>query len=208
MLKNGGPELIEVLTDIYNSFLEDGKVPEVLNKGIMNLIPKQKCALTLKQRRPLTISSVLVGIFTGRMAKMMSKVAEREGHLSDAAFGFRKSRSTVDCLFLLNTALQKAKRKKIPLNICSVDLEKAYDMVHRPYLFAKLKSLGYKGKTLSLIQSLYFNDSVQVNVNGFLTTPLFFDLGVKQGCGLSPILFSFYIDSLIRILHKNELGLG
>ena len=64
-------------------------------------------------------------MFTSRMAGRMSKVAERENHLSDASFGFREGRSTVDCIFLLNTALQKAKKKHIPLTLASVDLEKA-----------------------------------------------------------------------------------
>ena len=121
----------------------------------MNLIPKVPNSLTLKQRRPLTISSVIIGMFTSRLAKEVSKVAECEGHLSDAGFGFRKGRSTVDCVFLLNTALQKAKKVGIPLSVAAVDLEKAYDRVDRAKLFAKLKSLGYGGKFQSILQSIF-----------------------------------------------------
>ena len=115
LVKNGGRNLIVVLTDIFNSIIKEGLVPESLNQGIMNLIPKEKSALTLKQRRPLTISSIIVGMFTSRTAKLLSKVAEREDHLSDSSFGFREGRSTTDCIFLLNTIIQKAKKKKIPL---------------------------------------------------------------------------------------------
>ena len=142
MLKNAGDEVVYMLTDIYNSIIEEGKVPECLNQGIMNLIQKEKSSLTLKQRRPLTMSSIIIGIFTSRMSKMMAKVAERENHLSDASYGFREGRSTVDCIFLLNTVLQKAKKLKIPLTLASVDLKKAYDMVSREKLFAKLETLG------------------------------------------------------------------
>ena len=88
-----------------NNIIDEGRVPQTFNKGLMNLIPKVKCPMTLKQRRPLTISSILSGMFTSRSAEKMSGVAEREGHLSEASFGFRKKRSTADCVFLLNTAI-------------------------------------------------------------------------------------------------------
>ena len=45
-----------------------------------------------------------------------------------------------------------------------------------------------------------------MNVDGWLSEPLFFDLGVKQGCGLSPILFALYVDDLVRSLHDSETG--
>ena len=141
------------------------------------------------------------------MAKLMSKVAERENLLCDASFGLREGRSTVDCIFLLNTALQKARKKRIPLTIASVDLEKAYDMVSRDKLFAKLTSLGYTGKTLSILRSLYFNDNVRININGVLSEPMFFSLGVKQGCSLSPILFALYVDDLVKQLQAGGMGL-
>ena len=173
LLKNSGDAVARFLTSIYNEIISTGEVPESLNQGIMNLIPKVKSPMTLKQRRPLTISSIIIAIFTARTAKCMSEVAEREGHLSQAAYGFRGGRSTTDCVFLLNSVIQKAKKKRIPLTVASVDLEKAYDKVNRPYLFAKLASLGYTGKCLKIIQSLYFNDSVRVNVNGRFNKELF-----------------------------------
>ena len=68
LLKNSGDMVAELLTDIYNEIIATGEVPEELNQGIMNLIPKVKSPMTLKQRRPLTISSIIVAIFTARSA--------------------------------------------------------------------------------------------------------------------------------------------
>ena len=59
---------------------------------------------------------------------------------------------------------------------------------------------------MAVLRSLYFNDSVRLNINGVLADPLFSTLGVKQGCSLSPILFAIYIDSLVRELQKGEQG--
>ena len=88
LLKNGGDQVAQILTDIFNEIIDCGEVPECLNKGIMNLIPKVKSPLTLKQRRPLTISSIIIGIFTARTSKLMAEAVEREGHLSEVAYGF------------------------------------------------------------------------------------------------------------------------
>ena len=57
----------------------------------------------------------------------------------------------------------------------------AYDSVWRPALFAKLKQVGFGGKTLQLIQSMYRNDSVSFLINGHFSPQLWLSQGVKQG---------------------------
>ena len=57
----------------------------------------------------------------------------------------------------------------------------AYDSVNRSLLFTKLESIGFGGRILSLIKSMYSNDALQFLVNGRLTCPLFLTRGVKQG---------------------------
>ena len=46
---------------------------------------------------------------------------------------------------------------------------------------AKLSNLGFSGKTLRLIQSMYRNDSLRFLVNGKYTEELYLTQGVKQG---------------------------
>ena len=103
-------------------------------------------------------------------------------------YGFRKNRSTSDCIFILLAAFRRAKRKGQIIFIACCDIAKAYDSVNRELLYRKLDSLGFGGKVKALIQSLYYNDCVQVRIRGGLTAPLWFTKGVKQGCVLSPLL--------------------
>ena len=83
---------------------------------------------------------------------------------------------------------------KQPLGIASIDLKKAYDMVDRSVLIAKLQAMGYRGKSLEILKLLYYNDQIQVNVKERLSRPLSLSLGVKQGCSLSAII---YVDDLV-----------
>ena len=57
----------------------------------------------------------------------------------------------------------------------------AYDSVWRDALYAKLKRIGFGGKTLSLIKSMYHNDNIQFLINNHLTDSLYLTQGVKQG---------------------------
>ena len=58
---------------------------------------------------------------------------------------------------------------------------KAYDSVWRPLLFKKLERLGFGGKTIQLIKSMYKNDSLKFLINGHYSDEIFLTQGVKQG---------------------------
>ena len=45
----------------------------------------------------------------------------------------------------------------------------------------KLEKIGFGGKTLSLIKSMYHNDHIRFLINGSYTEPLWLTQGVKQG---------------------------
>ena len=99
----------------------------------------------------------------------------------------------------------------------------AYDSVWRQALYVKLNNLGFGGKTLQLIKSMYCNDRLRFLINGKFTEELFLTQGVKQGkrnlypfkvvynniagCNLSPLLFSIFISNLGYELNKTNLGL-
>ena len=57
----------------------------------------------------------------------------------------------------------------------------AYDSVWREALYLKLRRLGFGGKTLDFIKSMYHNDNIKFLINGHLSQPLFLTQGVKQG---------------------------
>ena len=75
-------------------------------------------------------------------------------------------------------------------------------------IYTKLDTIGFGGKVKSLIQSMYYNDSVRVRIKGGLTAPLWFTKGIKQGCGLSPLLFSLYMAGLGEKLHAMKEGIN
>ena len=94
------------------------------------------------------------------------------------------------------------------MSLAFCDIAKAYDSVDRELLYCKLDAVGFGGKVKSLIQSMYYNDCVQVRLGNGLSAPLWFTKGVKQGCVLSPLLFALYLSGLGRVLHSMKEGVN
>ena len=89
-----------------------------------------------------------------------------------------------------------------------IDFSKAYDRVHRGKLWRCLESLGVSGKFLEVLHSLYMENCMQVKVDDQLSDPFRVGVGLRQGCVLSPMLFSLYINGLIDDLKQKQCGVA
>ena len=115
----------------------------------------------------------------------------------DNQFGFVKGKSTVDCIFVLTSIIDKiVKHEKRKVYCSFVDLKKCFDYVYRTGIWFKLIEQGVSSKIVKTLQSMYSTVKSCVRVNGTLSE--FFDsyMGVKQGQPLSPLLFIFFVNDM------------
>ena len=84
------------------------------------------------------------------------------------------------------------------LYVALIDYKKCFDSINRDALLNSLKRYGVSGKIFAAIRGIYSNVSSAVRNNYEITD--FFDcpVGLKQGCLLSPLLFSIFISELSR----------
>jgi len=132
--------------------------------------------------------------------------AEVNCKLNEAQFGFREGRRTTDPIFILSTAMQAYKKKRKPLYACFVDFAKAFDSIKHSLLWKKLADMGVSTKILNILQSMYGKASCRVTANNVLSSSFPCRKGVRQGCNLSPLLFSLYISDLESYLATNSAG--
>ena len=172
MVKNASGKFVDKITELINDCFETGCVPEILQTGKMTLIDKKEPSLEASKKRPLTVSSVFLSIITKIMHKRMGTVCERENLYGFVQYGFRKNRSTTDCVLMILAAIRTAKRKHRSISIAFCDIAKAYDSVCRELLYSKLRSLGIGRRVVSLIRSMYYNDCVRINILDGVYEPL------------------------------------
>ena len=80
-----------------------------------------------------------------------------------------------------------------------MDFKKAFDSINRKALFHKLEKYVAHGDYLNILQDMYAKAEFSVKLQEGRTPYFDTSVGLKQGCILSPILFSLYINDLVDI---------
>ena len=136
------------------------------------------------------------------MNERLNEYLQKNNIINKCQIGFRKKFRTADHLLVLKTLVDYYKSKRKPIFACFIDFRKAYDSVWREGLFLKLILNGCSRKFIRLMLNMYssYNCSVKLEEG---STPFFkSQIGVKQGCNLSPTLFNFFINDLPDIFNR------
>ena len=177
--------------DIFNAILDTGIYPEIWTKG--TIIPIFKKVIQLMY---VVLVSCFSKNFTGILNNRIKAVIDGHYLLSDAQYGFRLQRSTVDATFVLHSSVNKIINIKERLYCAFIDLKSAFDKVNRNGLWSKLYNLGIKGKFLRVIKNMY--TSVKSCVRNCNNYSEYFEcaVGLRQGEVMSPIMFAMFINDL------------
>ncbi len=116
--------------------------------------------------------------------------------LVDSQNGFRKDHSCADHLSTLAEIMNTRKQTGLSTYVSFIDFIKAFDRVYRNMLWWKLEKIGVSQKFMCALKSIYCNVQCSVRLNGILSDCFTVRMGLKQGCLLSPLLFSIYINDL------------
>ena len=117
--------------------------------------------------------------------------------------GFRVNRSCMDNVYTLNEIVQGRFRDKETYAFF-LDVQRAYDTVWRDGLWLKLWDMGVKGRMWHVIKKMYEASRSTVLLKSSMFSV---EQGVAQGCSLSPILFSVFVNDLLKDVEQAELGI-
>ena len=125
--------------------------------------------------------------------------------LPDVQAGFRKGRGTRDQIANIRWIMEKEFQRNI--YFCFIDYAKAFDCVDHK-LWKILKEMGIPDHLTCLLRNLYACQEATVRT-GHETTDWFqIGKGVCQDCILSPCLFNFYAESIMRNTGLEEAQAG
>ena len=104
--------------------------------------------------------------------------------------------------------MEKGREFQKNIYFCFIDYAKAFDCVDHSKLWTILQEMGIPDHLTCLLRNLYADQEETVRT-GYGTTDWFqIEKGVCQGCILSPCLFNFYAEYIMRNAGLEEAQAG
>ena len=206
ILKSSLPVIINFLTQLCNHIFQFGMFPVEWTKSILVPIFKKGNPNNTDNYRGVSLSPVVSKVYTDILHDRVSDWAETNDIIVEEQAGFRKSYSTIDHIFTIYSMVQRQFDKGQKLYVAFVDFRKAFDFVNRDALWHIIDKTGIRknSKMYNALRAMYKNvlSSVRCGNKGISD---YFDcpLGVKQGCKMSPKLFTLFINELAKEVARN-----
>ena len=187
----GAEILSPILCKLFNFMYDKALYPDAWTRGTIVPVPKKGNLSDVNNYRGITLTSIFSKIFSLLRDNRLRKWAEDNQLSNSVQFGFRQKRSTVDCVFILQSIINKVLHEGHKLYCAFVDFRKAFDQVYRNGIWHKLLLYGTSSKMIKMLRSIYDTVKSCVEVNDSYTQ--YFDsyTGVKQGGGHFLPCYSF-----------------
>ena len=128
--------------------------------------------------------------------------------LPDVQAGFRKGRGTRDQIANIRWIIEKEESSKKTHLFLFIDYAKAFDCVDLNKLWKVLKEMRIPDHLTCLLRNLYAAQEAIVRTGHGTIDWFQIGKGVCQGCILSPCLFNFYSEYIMRNAGLKETQAG
>ncbi|XP_030406028.1 uncharacterized protein LOC115645479 [Gopherus evgoodei] len=195
-----------VLSGIFNLCRCFGRPPTSWKKAMTVLIYKKGERDDPSNWRPISLCSTMYKLYASCLAARITEWATTGGAISPAQKGFMPSEGCYEHNFLLQTVLQTTRRAHNQCAIAWLDLANAFGSIPHHHIFSTLREFGMPETFLRLIRELYKGCSTTIRSVEGETAEIPIRSGVKQGCPLSPIIFSLAMEPLLRAISDGADG--
>ena len=128
--------------------------------------------------------------------------------LPDVQTGFRKGRRIRDQIANIHWIIEKAREFQKNIYFCFIDYAEAFDCVDHNKLWKILKEMGIPDYLTCLLRNLYASQKATVRTGHGTTDWFQIRKRVHQDCILSPCLFNFYAEYIMRNAGLEEAQAG
>ena len=175
-------------------------MPRQWKDAIIMVLHKKEESDRVRQLRGISLVTYAGKILLKIIAKHLSEYCERVGILPEEQSGFRPNRSTTDIMFMIPWLQELARKKRIPLYVCLIDLTKAHDSFDRTFLWTVLAHFGVPQNTILVIRQFHDGMRACARLDDKVCSVWFaVEQGLRQGCVLAPLLFNTFLAVVINV---------
>lgn len=192
LIKYGGKELCNVLTDLFNLLFEKHQPVDAILEGL--LIPLNKPGKTpiASNTRPITLLNTVRKVLSLVLLDRIRGVIEE--YVCAGQSGFRGGRSTADVIWTYRWMMATTEKYMKAFFIMGIDMSKAFDCINRKKLLEVLKPL-INTSDYGILKYLLSDTSLQTRVAQQLGDNFYTTIGTPQADSLSPMLFIVYLEA-------------
>jgi hypothetical protein len=203
----GTERMVERMVELMNGVWRGEGFPEDWREGVICPIFKKGEKNRAENYRGITLLNTGYKLYASVLSERMKREIEEKGVLPDSQAGFRKGRGTVDNVYILDHLARNELRKKGGrMYALFIDFKAAFDKVDRVKMFECMRERGISEWLVRKVEEIYARTRNKVGEKEgewFETTK-----GVRQGCPLSPLLFTIYVADVDEMLKKAQAGGG
>jgi Reverse transcriptase (RNA-dependent DNA polymerase) len=196
LLKYGGEPLGRALHWVITKIWEEEVLPEEWMEGIVCPIYKKGDKLDCCNYRAITLLSAAYKVLSQILCRRLSPIAKE--FVGQYQAGFMGARATTDQIFAIRQILQKCREYNVPTHHLFIDFKSAYDTIDRDQLWQIMHEYGFPDKLTRLVKATMDRVMCVVRVSGTLSSPFESRRGLRQGDGLSCLLFNIALEGVIR----------
>ena len=197
---NGDPALRRRLLDIVVRIWRGSEVSQQWKYAIIMVLHKKKDRTECGNYRGISLVAHAGKILLKIIARRLSEYCERVGILSEEQSGFRPNHSTTDMMFVIRRLQELARKKRIPLHVCFIDLAKAYDSVDQTFPWTVLVRFGVPQIMILVIRQFHDGMRACMRLDDRVCSRWFaVEQGLRQGCVLAPLLFNIFFAAVTNL---------
>ncbi|XP_052895574.1 uncharacterized protein LOC128302755 [Anopheles moucheti] len=196
LFKMGPERLAVVMHRLILRIWDQEELPDEWKLGVIHPVYKKGDRLDCANFRAITILNAAYKILSRILFCRLAPLAT--DFVGNYQAGFVGGKSITDQIFTLRQILQKCREHQIPTHHLFIDFKVAYDTIDRTELWNTMQQYGFPGKLVRLLRATMDGVQCKVRVSNMLSESFESHRGLRQGDGLSCLLFNIALEGVMR----------